>query len=241
VNGYQGTDKDKTIIWSKNFPLTNKKAVKEETGNWSKKEKINFNLSSYDAFSVRAKEITGLDITNELIVSMTGKVTAHTKQQDLETPFNVNLQIPLMEDTLQIKKNNLEPIKNSITSKEETTQPMNKFRTLIYSNLLILCLISLVIMIFFTREPNSQELLLKNVHNILKNYGSRIVALQSIPKINFRQYYKVHSIKDLIKIADELQRPIFYEVDKETIVKDYKFHVIEDDIIYSLFLDSSEV
>ncbi len=82
---------------------------------------------------------------------------------------------------------------------------------------------------------------MKKVNGTLKNYGSRIVALQSIPKMNYRQYYKVHSIKDLIKIADELQKPIFYEVDRDIIVRNSEFHVIEDDTIYSLFLDSSEV
>lgn len=241
VNGYQGKDSDKLIIWSKSFPLTNKKIMKEEnSGAWSKNEQVNIQLGGYDAFAVRAKEITGMDVNNEVIVSMKGKIIAHANKKDLETPFDVNIRIPLMEDVFQITKSSLEPANNSITISKTVPEPINMLKTVSYISLLALCLVGIIIMIFFTREPNNDELLLKKANSTLKNYGSRIVALQKIPKMNYKQYYKVHSIKDLIKIADELQKPIFYEVDKDTLVKDYEFHVIENDIIYSLFLDTEE-
>jgi hypothetical protein len=240
VNGFQGGETEKKIIWSKNFPLSTKKIIKEESATWSKSEKVNFQLSNYDAFAVRAKDITGMTVTNELIVSMTGKVTAHTAKEDLETPFNIGLTIPLMEDTFQITVNNLEPIHKNITTKAESQAPVEKSRLILYGFLLTICLLGLFILLFFTRELNPQELLIKKVNSTLKNYGSRIVALQNIPKMNYRQHYKVHSMKDLIKIADELQKPIFYEVSSSTIVKDYEFHIIEEETLYSLFLDSSE-
>jgi hypothetical protein len=44
----------------------------------------------------------------------------------------------------------------------------------------------------------------------------------------------------MIKIADELQRPIFYVADKDTVVQNYEFYIIDGDTIYSLFLESSE-
>lgn len=240
VNGYQGTDKEKVIYWSKAFPLTSKKLIKEESGTWSKKERISFSLSGYDAFTVRAQEITGMDVTNELYVSMIGKIMAHTENEDLETPFDVKLRIPLMEDTFEVTKSNLDPVSSNIAEKVESKASMNKFQAFSYGLILLLCLIGFVVLLFFTREPNYEEELRKKVNNIIKNYGSRIVALQSIPKMNCRQHYKVHSMKDLIKIADELQKPIFYEIDKDTAVKNYEFHIIEDDILYSLFLDSPE-
>lgn len=241
VNGYQGDDKEKTVYWSKNFPLTTKKVVKEENkGIWNQKEKVNFTIGNFDSFAVRAKDITGFDVSNELIVSMTGKVIAHTGKEDLETPFDVNLQVPLMEDTFQITKNNLDPIQNSVTEMKDVQIPFNHFRVVSYGILLVLSLTGLIFMIFFTRDPNYQEMLVKRVNAAIKNYGSRMVALETIPKMNYQQYYKVHSIKDLIKIADEIQKPILYEADKETIVKNYEFHVIDNDVIYSLFLDNSE-
>jgi hypothetical protein len=240
VNGYQGDDESQTVLWSKSFPLSAKKTFKENSGQWSQKEQVMFPLSAYDAFTVRAKEVTGMDVTNELYVSMTGKVIAHTGKEDLETPFDVKLRIPLMVDTFTIEKTNMDPVKKSATEKNETQAPVNNFNVMLYGALLFVCIVGYIILLFFTREPNEMETLKKKVNSTLKNYGSRIVALQNIPQMNYRQHYKVHSMKDMIKIADELQKPIFYEVDSATVVKDYEFHIIEEDTIYSLFLDSTE-
>ena len=240
VNGYQGED-PKVNYWSKTFPLSAVKKLKEEAGTtWSKKERINFQLGNYDAFAVRAKDITGMDVQNEVLVSMVGKIVAHTGKEDLETPFDVNLRMPLMEDVFSISKSGTDPIKDSISVTVETPMPMNLLHVIPYGLVFGISFIGLIVILFFTREPNNDEMVLKKANTIIKNYGSRIVALQSIPKMNYRQHYKVHSMKDMIKIADELQKPIFYEVDSETAVKDYEFHVIEEDTIYSLFLDSAE-
>ncbi|MEL7657373.1 MAG: DUF5305 family protein, partial [Bacillota bacterium] len=241
VNGFRGEDSDKANYWSKSFPLTNIKKIKEDNSNtWSKKERVNFQLAGYDAFAVRAAEITGMKVGNELIVAMTGKVIAHAGEEDLETPFDVHLEIPLMEDVFQINKAGIDPIKNNVSVMVETPKPVDMTRAIPYGTLFILSLIGLIIMTFFTREPNQDEMMMKRVNNIIKNYGSRIIALENIPKVNYRQYYKVHSIKDLIKIADEIQKPIFYETDRDNIVKNFEFQVIENDTMYSLLLDASE-
>lgn len=236
VNGYSGSSNDKKIYWSKAIPLTDKKNIKEVSGVWSKKEKVNFQLSEYDSFAVKAKSITGMDVSNELIVSMKGKVIAHANNKELETPFDVGLQIPLTEDIFEITKLYLSPIQNNITVSEEIAVPLDVKRIVSYSILLLLSVIGIIILTFYTREPNDKEMLKKKVNSTLKNYGSRIVALQSIPKMNYSNNYIVHSIKDLIKIADEIQKPIYYEIDPDTIVKRYEFFVIENDTIYSLLL-----
>ncbi|MDD2190178.1 MAG: DUF5305 family protein [Eubacteriales bacterium] len=241
VNGYQGNDREKKIYWSKVFPLTAQNKVKEKSGIWSKNEKVNFPLAQYDAFAIRAKEITGMDVSNEVIVSMKGKVIAHTEKEDLETPFDVSIKVPLMEDVFEISKPGLNPIKNSITVTEEIPAPLDIVRVITYSILLAFSIIGIAGLLLYTREPDEQELLKKKINSILKNHGSRIIALQSIPKANYKQHYKVHSIKDLIKIADEIQKPIYYEIDKDTVVKNYEFYVIENETIYTLCTDETDL
>lgn len=241
VNGFQGENSNKANYWSKDFPISNKIIIKEKKAfKWSKKERVNISLGSYDSFAVRAKEITGMDAKNEVVISMKGKIIAHTKEKDLETPINANIQIPLMEDVFKITKGGTDPVKDNVTAMVDTKRTVNLLHAIPYGSLLILCIIGIIALLFFSREPNEEEILMKKVNSVIKNYGSRIVALQSIPKMTCRQHYKVHSMKDLIKIADELQKPIFYETDKDTVVKNYEFHIIEDDILYSLFLDSPE-
>lgn len=240
VNGYQGSSKDKKIYWSKSFPLTDKKIIKEQGSVWNKKEKINFQLAEYDAFAVKAKGITGMNVSNELIISMKGKVIAHAEKENLETPFDVNLQVPLAEDVFEISKSDPSPIHKNITVTEEIPAPIVMSLIVRYSLLLVISIIGIIVLTFYTREPSEQEMLKKKVNNTLKNYGSRIAALQSIPKVNYNKSYIVNNIKDLIKIADEIQQPVYYEIDPDTIVKRYEFHVIDNDTIYSLLLDDKK-
>ncbi len=238
VNGYKaGNDQNEKIYWSKSFPLTEKKNIPNQEGTWNGKESVAFSLAAYDAFAVRAKDITGMNVNSELLVSMTGKVTAHIGDKNLETPFQVAVQMPLLEDTFQISAKNSDPVQKNIKEMSDSPIKFNKFRFFSYSFLFVISITGLLTMLFFTRDLNPQEMTEKRVNSIIKNYGSRIVALQNIPKMNYRQHYKVHSMKDLIKIADELQKPIFYEADPIKQVKNYEFYVIDNDALYSVFID----
>ncbi len=69
-----------------------------------------------------------MDVRNEVILSMTGKIIAHTAKEDLETPFEANLRIPLMEDVFQISKNSPEPIQNNVSTAVETPVPVDRFK-----------------------------------------------------------------------------------------------------------------
>lgn len=240
VCGYQGKDSNKEIYWTKDFPLTGKKTFTEKSGSCKKNEVVDFSLSGYDAFAVKAKEITGMKTANEVIVSMTGKIIAHTPNQDTETPIDISITIPLLEDVFQIEKGGLDPVRNQITEAVEIQTPANKVKIIFYGIIFISCIVGFIILIFFSREPNTEEMIRKKINALLKNYGSRIVALHSLPRTLFRQQYEAHSIKDLIKIADDIQKPIVYETDEEQIVKNYQFCLMDNDILYSYRIDKQE-
>jgi NADH:ubiquinone oxidoreductase subunit 3 (subunit A) len=241
VNGFRGKDEGEALYWTKIFSLSKKNEIKEDNvSTWSKKESVSFPLGVYDAFSVRAKEITGMDVSSELIVSMKGKVIAHTEEKDLEMPFDVSVQIPLMEGVFKITKSGIDPIKDKVVVKVKVPRPIDYLHIIPFAVLLILSLLALIFLLFFSRSPNPQESLYLKVSSIIKNYGSRIVALQTAPKTDCRQQYSVHSMKDLIKIADEIQKPIFYVTDQNDTIIKHEFFVIENDTYYSLSFISPE-
>lgn len=240
VNGYSGSDKEKISNWSKTFPISPVKKESLKGMSWKKAEKVNFPLSGYDSFAVRAEEVTGMKGSSEVIVSMTGKVIAHHQKEDLETPFDVSMQIPLMEDVFQIEKKNTDPIQKTITTSEKVPVPLNMVKIVFLCIVMILCIAGLVFVILFTREPDPEEVLKKKVITIIKNYGSRIVALNSLPRTLFKQQYETHSMKDLIKISDDIQKPILYETDPEQTVKNYMFYIIDEDTLYTWMVDQPQ-
>lgn len=238
VTAYKGSDQDKVIFWSKTYPLSDKKKFETESGNWSGEQTISFNLTEYDAFAVRAKEITGIKASNEVTVSMTGTIEAHTPVRDVTIPIDVSLRAPLLEDVFHFEKSNTETVTDSITKTEAVPAPVNKTWISFCSIFMTLCLAGIVVLLFFTREPNRQEVIRRRVNAIIKNYGSYIVALQDTSKngsdhnLNFEKIYMVDSIKDLIKVADERHKPIFHQPGQIDMTFGHEFCLIDGEDIY---------
>lgn len=231
VNGYQGGE-DKNILWSKEFPLTDKKVIEIESDSWNAEETVSFTLDDYDAFANRANEITGIKVSNEVVIEMRGNIVANTPEEVKTVPINTNLSIPLLEDVFKINKSNIELVNDSIVDSKRIPAPLNQTKILLFSILLTLCLVGVIILLFFSKEPSPLESVRRKSKGVIKNYGSRIVALKNMPKFDYRQIYKVDSIKDLIKISDEIEKPIIYESDTEDVIKNHELYLIDEDKLY---------
>lgn len=232
VNGYQGQTENKNIYWTKSFPLTEEKTVEIEGDSWSATEQINFNLGDYDALAVRAKELTGMNVSNEVIVELLGTIIAQTTKEEVTIPFSSNLQLPLLEDVFQVKKTVGEPIQGSVTETKEIILPFDRSKVSLFTVLLLLCITAIPVLMFIIKEPDELTILRKKNNGLIKNYGSRMVAMKEIPDLEYSRYYQVYSIKDMIKIADEVQKPIIYIPDENTAVRNNELFIINENSLY---------
>ena len=65
-----------------------------EVDNWNTTEQINFTLDEYDALAVRAKELTGMNVTNEVIVELLGTVTTNVTKEEVTILYSTKLEFP---------------------------------------------------------------------------------------------------------------------------------------------------
>ncbi len=232
VNGYQGQAPNKIIYWSKSFPLTQNKVIETQGNSWNGKEEISFALNDYDAFAVKAREISGMKVSNELLVELKGSISAKATKEDVNIPFSTAVEIPLLEDVFKIEKNVQDPVDVSVTETEEIFVPADQGK-IILLGVIIAILLGLIPLIWFKiREPGELDLLRKKNNVLLKNYGSRMVAMEEIPDLNCSRYYQVYSIKDMIKIADEIQKPIIYVPDDSILLRDNELYIIDNSNLY---------
>ena len=232
VNGYQGQSDSKTIYWSKSFPLTEEKTIETEGDSFSTEEQITFNLSDYDSFAVRAKQISGMKVSNEVVAELTGKIIAQAAGKEVEIPFSSKLRAPLLEDVFKIDKSIAEPIKGTVTETEKVILPIDRTKLSLLAVLMLLLIVAIPVLLFVIKEPDELTLLRKKNNGLLKNYGSRMVAMKEIPSFEFSRLYQVYSIKDMIKIADEVQRPIIYIPDESTLVRNNELLIINENSLY---------
>lgn len=232
IIGYSSSNGGRTDYWSKDFPLSKNKTFHVESNNLQEEKYIKLKLDSYEKFAGEANKITGVNLSTELVIRMIGNITATTPYGIKNTPFDMSMSIPLQENLIEITKGNMQAIQDNFTERIVHTLPLEIKYIVLICIIIVLLITGLVFSIFFIYEPLQQEILRSEVKKIIKNNGSRMIALQNSPNKTFDHTYEVASLKDLLILSDEMQRPIYYIVDADEGAKDYVFHVEDKTDLY---------
>jgi hypothetical protein len=108
---------------------------------------------------------------------------------------------------------------------------VNEKTVILYSIVLGILVLALVYTIFFITGAENINLQEKELKSIFKNHGDRMVALSNNIAFTSERHCGVWSIEDLVKISDELGRPIMYKF-SEDINNIKQFYVCDDKSIY---------
>lgn len=232
VIGYSSGTDTRTDYWVKDFPILGKKSVKIHSNGIQKEESFNLNLKEYDDFAVHANNFTEVNLSTELIVSMIGSIVTDTPKGSMDTPFDINMTIPLNGGDFSITKGDLQPITKKITETKKIILHPNVKVIAFIIIAIITSIILLVCSFFFVREPGESDIVRKEVGKLIKNYGSRMVSMNHKPLKIYNLSYEVRGIKDLIILSDEIHKPIYYISDHDNIIKDNSFYVDDGDDLY---------
>lgn len=232
VKGYSSGNDIRTDYWEKDIPLEEKQTIHIEADNLEEKKSIDIRLKEYDTVARNVNKLTGVNLSTELVVEMIGNITASTSYGTLVSPIDLKLNIPLQENLIQMVKvepeDKTDQIAESISYEVEADVK--------YIGLLVIIIVVLmsgiVYALYIIKEPYPEDMVRNNIKKINKTYGSRMVALDSIPNKTFLHEYQVYSIKDLLVLSEDIKRPIYYVRDAEEIVKEYEYCVDKDGDIY---------
>lgn len=232
VIGFSTNNENRNDYWVKNFPLSDKKTVHIESDYLEKRETLKIYLDKYEKFAEEANKLAGLNLSNELKVSMTGNITVSTVHGEKEIPFDIPMLLPLQNNLIEITKGDLQPITDDMKEITEYTLPLNVKHIALLCTVIILFIVGFIFSILRIYEPLQEDMIRNEVYKILKNHGSRMVALQYSPNKKFKHTYEVSCIKDLLVLSDELQKPIYYVIDDKKLVKENSFYVEDACDIY---------
>ncbi len=205
-------DKDKKIvtIWEKNLNISPKKPFQAEDDNFSLKEEIQVNFNEINQFAKQVIETSKINSDVRFTVFMNINISAQTNNGIIEEDLSPMMIIPLNTSYFTIsgelgveKPGNIEAINN-------IQLPVNRNIVTIYGiGIGVLCVL-LVLFIFLVEEKEPVNPIEKKLKQIFKKHGDRLVALNSEIAATCEQYSEVYSIDDLVRIADEIGKPIMY-------------------------------
>lgn len=231
VEGYVGEGETYKIIWKKEYLLLPKKEYSFNDKKASINENIKLNIDEYNNFVKKIIEETGININVKLVVAMNVNQKVNTDKGLIEETISPVVEIPLNKDYFEIAGNLSQEKPGTIEETKQVQLPVDENKVIMYKIILGILFILLIFMIFFTKAKPMLNPHEKMIKRIFKKHGDRLVALNNVIENTHEKHSEVKSIDDLVRIADEIEKPIMYKhsLDYKEISK---FYVYDDKQIY---------
>lgn len=226
------SERDKIIdVWEKAFPVIEHESFKVYDDVLNINEEINIELEEYNEFVREIIETSKIKCETALNIIMDVNLKANTNKGNTEEMVSSDLIIPLNVLMFEIGGNNVVEKSGFIEEAGKIQLPLDKNKNIKYGSAAGILLLGIIYLIFFTIPTTAKEPLEKELGRIFKKHGDRLVALNSDAAHTGDSVSTVKSMEDLVKIADELEIPIFYRYSDDYREID-KFYIINEDNIY---------
>ena len=220
-------------IWEKDFPIVHHTNFSSTNGQISINEEVNINLDEYNTFVKETIEATKINCDTILTLLMDINLTGTTDHGTFEEHITPNIVIPLNTPMFEITTNNIEK-EGAIEETIQVPVPVDKNKVILYGAIIGISALGLIFLIFFTKPAPKKDALEIALNKIFKKHGDRLVALSS--GIDISNARLVRSFDDLVRLADEINKPILYEY-SDDYKEINKFFITNDDEIYSFELE----
>jgi len=235
VQAIQKEGKDVKIAWSKDFVVVPLKTFNVENKEINLNEQIPINLNTYAKFAERVKKTTGIMSNIIMTIDWDIKAEVETDEGVIKEELSPNLVLPLGTNSFEIEGELTKEKEGAIEEVLRSTVPMNMNKVGFFGAGIGISIITLVFLIFFVKgyAPTFYE---KEVKQIFKKHGEKLVALDNEITINQEGLISVKSIEDLVRIADEICKPIYYKNVGKNDKKGLSYYVISDSRMFSFKL-----
>lgn len=243
AEGYIGERETYKTIWKKEFKLLPKTNFELKDKNLVIKKEIPIKYEEYNNFAKQVIQDSKFGLQVKLLVSMNVNLKADTGKGIIEEKMSPTMIIPLNTNFFEVTGELSKDKPGVIEGTKKIKLPVNKKKVIVYSSLLTVLTAALLFLIFFTSALTAKDPFIKSLNKIFKNYGDRLVALNDDAAILNENISNVKSMEDLVKVSDEIGRPIVYKHSYS--LKDInEFYVFDSNQAYAFnlmnFLKSSD-
>ena len=238
IEGYTIVEKDHISIWKKKFTIIPKTEFTVNDTILSLTEDVSIKLSEYSAIADAIAEESEVHIPLQLNVFMDVNLKADIDKGSAEAKMAPAIVIPLDTRYFTVTESDEKEVPGSIEEIQKIQIPPDKLKIKIYICGLAALAIMILGLLLFTEPVRKSPFEIK-LNRIFKQHGSRLVALSSeLLAASIDNCSIVREIEDLVRVSDELGRPIIYEYSE-----DYKnivhFYVLDDKRTYLYILRDS--
>lgn len=226
VNGKLGSENNMKSVWVKNYLLVPKTDFNFSGKAASFKLDVPIDIKAYNEIVKKIGTETDVSFNSDITIAYKVNIESITDKGTIKEETSPTLQIPLGNKYFEVKGSIKDQKSGSIQNNKKVLIPLAKSRLAILGFILLLTLAGISYLILFT-EPIVKNNYIKNrMKRIFKSYGDRIVSLDTSQVFTGLKELNVINIQDLVRLSDELSKPILYG-------KMSKFYVLDNDIAYT--------
>lgn len=233
IQGFTSDGDKQNQLWRKDFPLISNKRFASNNKSLFLTEQIRIQPEQYNALAKEIIETSKVNCQTSLTILMDIDLKADTDKGIIEDAILPSMVIPLNTPMFEITTNNIEK-EGAIEETIQVPVPVDKNKVILYGTIIGISALGLIFLIFFTKPAPKKDPLEIALNKIFKKHGDRLVALSSI--IDISDARTVRSIDDLVRLADEINKPILYKY-SEDYKEINKFFITNDDEIYLFELE----
>jgi len=240
VQGYNtGKNDNIVIIWERDFTLVPTTSFTINSERKAIEENLKITLGNYNNFVSRIIQASKVNCSASLNVIMNISIEGDTGVGYIEETIAPTLTIPLNTSMFEISGNTDIEQPGAIEETRQVQLPVNRKKINIYAIIVSVLLLALGYLKFFTVSKLDKDLYKKQLKSIFRKYGDRFVALKREIEAANGNIIQVNSMDDLVRVSDELSKPIMYKYSS-----DYKdinsFYVVDEDEVYVFSLKDIE-
>ena len=229
-------------VWSKEYVLKESELInKDNYNNFIIDENIQINYDEYNTIINNFKKDYMLSVDSSLNVALLVYVAGEYVPADKAFNINetLNVEIPLSQQTINIKSNFKENNNNNIVQDYKVGRFNNLF---VFFSAIVMLIIGLIILtitiVLVIREDRKQSKYIKNLRKILHDYGDIIVEAKNAPELVKDKSIEVKSFNELVNAQIEVKAPIVFSEIK--INEKGLFVLIDKETIYYYYLKAED-
>ena len=229
-----GRGDEKLVAWEREYELLSPQESSTEGAELVIHEAVEVPFTEYRRFAEEVREETGFNPDElNLLVEFLVEVQAQTDSGLIEKRLTPGILVPMRGDAFVVKGDLVDRNSAGITETRAVSLPhVGKARagftlsTVVFGGALAAFLL-LTAPVKPKAKPQDRKVL-----RLLKKHGDRIAALADGAPAGWEKALLVSSFEDLLKVADELQKPVFYYQLRSEVGEVHLFLVLDEEKMY---------
>ena len=231
-------EEEEQKIWEKEYIL------KEETSNVSNngkikiKENIELDLKQQNNLVKDFEQRMGMTLDAKYIINVKVNSLAEVEGENINNNYISTIIIDLAKKTTKIDGENDKEETQYVTKENREVKQVNPLKVIID---IVFIILSLSVLKYLGRTKNINTIrneYRQELNKILRICQEKIVKVRNKPIVKQENIVEVKDFGEIIKLSEELFKPILYWESKE---EEAWFIVMSNDIIYRFILNNNQM